>query len=116
MGKRTKHFTGQAAVNHLERCMTLSAMAEERLHDAQITWFAFLDCEEDSASWSAGGCPNDYDLSDGFGLSGHDRERFLDWCANQRHYFLLCESGVDDLEASSHAQNDRSLLKGRPKV
>jgi hypothetical protein len=112
---RTKlQLTGQTAINFLERCMTLTEMAEQRRHDAEVTWFAYLDNEE--ASWSDAGCPDDYAHAKDFGLTGVDSERFLDWCANQRHYFRLCESGVDGYDASCQAQNDRGLLTGRAEV
>jgi hypothetical protein len=108
-GKKTKQqLTGQAATNLLERCLILTEMSEQRIHDAEMTWFAYLDNEE--ASWSGAGCPDDYAHAGSFGLTGPDNEQFLDWCANQRHYFLLCESGLEDYEANSQAQNDRSLL------
>lgn len=115
MPRRKQTRTGQVAVNFLERCLTLTAMAEQRLYDAKITWFAFLDGNEDPSKWSKGGCPDDFQHADDWGLNGEDRESFLDWCANQRHYFLLCESGADDVAANRRAQDDRTLLRIAPR-
>jgi hypothetical protein len=108
--RRTKQqLSGQAGINFLERCLTLTAMSEQRRQGAQSAWFEHLGGEP----WSSGGCPNDFAHAHSFGLTGADGESFLDWCANQRHYFLLCESGMDDYEASREAQNDRNLRRGQ---
>jgi hypothetical protein len=102
----TKQLTGQTAINMLERCLILTELAEERKRDAQSAWFDYPDNGKT-------GCPDDYAHARSFGLTGEEGEGFLDWCANQRHFWLLCESGMDDYEASCEAQNDRGLLRGR---
>ncbi len=111
MPKRKPTLTGQAAVNFLQRCLTLTEMAEQRLADAKVTWFAFLDGNDDPSTWSSGGCPDDFNHAETLGLQGCAKEQFLNWCANQRHYFLLCESGMDDAEANTEAQSLRALLR-----
>lgn len=104
MKRRKLTRTGQIAVNFLERCLTLTGMAEQRLYEAKISWFAYLDIDSD-------GCPDDYAHGKDFGLNDSDHERFLDWCANQRHFWLLCEAGQEDIDAHHLALSNRALLR-----